>query len=235
MFNWTLSTKTRLSQETHYLCLLILVQVWFFPQKIDLTKISHQNKIFFAMYNSEHFFSQFHLVLTLKISLINFITEKRVHSVTGLRLLCFLQINIFPNLQDDVEFHINHKLSRHSLGSLARSPPLEAWTNGACRCHLDGSGRTSFCFCRSQEYPDLPALNNLWYLLILVNNTMQGLPDCPTFLVGRMPWVFQTEIASSMSLCMNINSTYLKWKSVEYTIKFPWVLARIGSLWNNRN
>ena len=33
---------------------------------------------------------------------------------------------IFHNLQDDVEFDINHKLRRHSGGRLARSPPLEA-------------------------------------------------------------------------------------------------------------
>ena len=83
-------------KQTHYLCLLILGQVLIFSQRIDLTKIPHQNKISFAMYNFEQFFSLFHLVLTLKISLISFIPEKGVHSkVTGQKLLCFLQIIYF--------------------------------------------------------------------------------------------------------------------------------------------
>ena len=59
------------------------------------------------MYNSEHFFSQFHLVLTLKISLINFITEKGVHSkVTDSEIVVLSTDYIFHNLQDDVEFDI---------------------------------------------------------------------------------------------------------------------------------
>ena len=59
----------------------------------------------------EHFFSQFQLVLTLKISLINFIGSNRPETVV------LSTDYIFHNLQDDVEFDINHKLRRHFGGA----------------------------------------------------------------------------------------------------------------------
>ena len=63
-------------------------------------------------------------MLTLKICLINFITKKGVHSnETDSEIVVLSTDYIFHNLQDDVEFDLNHKLRQHSG---ARSPTLEA-------------------------------------------------------------------------------------------------------------
>ena len=163
--------------------MLILGLVWFYS-KNWLNKNATPKYFFLAMFTFWAFLFTFSFSVNIKHKFKQFYNGRRSSFKSNRSEIVLLSTdNIFHNLQDDVEFDINHKLRRYSRGSLASSPPLEAWTNGACLCHLDGSGWTSICFCRFQEYPDPPALNNRWYLLILVKNT-----NCKVFPIVHHSW-----------------------------------------------